>query len=282
MVKYTIGDALKEGIALLNKNNIESAGTDARILMEYALGCDGLYLVVHRSDIIDKQEADLFFALVGRRAQNEPVAYIVKNREFMSLDFYVDENVLIPRPDTEILCERIISVYKDKNVSILDMCTGSGAIAVALAKYIPRARVLGIDISEKALKVARFNSEKNGTSQNCSFALHDAAKPFDRFKADCVVSNPPYIPTGDIEFLEKNVRDFEPRLALDGGDDGMYFYRSILKNIHFCLKSGGILAFEVGCGLAYEVSGLMKNDFYEIEIINDLAGMERVVTGIYK
>ena len=235
MVKYTIGDALKEGIALLNKNNIESAGTDARILMEYALGCDGLYLVVHRSDIIDKQKADLFFALVGRRAQNEPVAYIVKNKEFMSLDFYVDENVLIPRPDTEILCERIISVYKGQSVSILDMCTGSGAIAISLAKYIPHARVLGIDISEKALKVARFNSEKNGTSQNCSFALHDALKPFDLFKADCVVSNPPYIPAGDIEFLEKNVRDFEPRLALDGGDDGMYFYRSILKNIHFCL-----------------------------------------------
>ena len=281
MVKCTVGDALKKGIALLNENSIESAGTDARVIMCSVIGCDKLYLTVHRDDIISEEAKNAFITLVKRRATDEPLGYILNHREFMSLDFYVDENVLIPRPDTEVLVEKVISFFGGKAPAVTDMCTGSGAIAVSIARYLPKSVVTGLDISADAVRIAKLNAEKNGVSQSCSFKVHDVREPYD-FLADALVSNPPYIPSEDIASLSETVRKYEPHLALDGGNDGLDFYRVIVKNSHRSLKRGGLLAFEVGCNLAQDVCTIMEKDFSEIGIIRDIAGIERVVHGIRK
>ena len=280
MVEYKLlGDALLEGIALLKETNIENPSLDARILMCHTLSCDELYLTVHRDRHLTQSEQDAFFSLIKRRMSNEPVGYITGTKEFMSLEFNVDKNVLIPRPDTEILVEKVMSEVKSANPVIIDMCTGSGAIAVSLAKYIPNACVLGLDISEDALKVAKTNSQKNGA--DVTFEKHDVLKPYSKITADAVVSNPPYIPTDDLNGLMSDVIDFEPSIALDGGVDGLLFYRAIIKNIDSCLKDGGLLAFEVGAGQADDVAYLMEERFSSVTLEKDLAGIDRVVYGFF-
>lgn len=280
MVEYKLlGDALLEGIALLKETNIENPSLDARILMCRTLSCDELYLTVHRDRHLTQSEQDAFFSLIKRRMSNEPVGYITGTKEFMSLEFNVDKNVLIPRPDTEILVEKVMSEVKSANPVIIDMCTGSGAIAVSLAKYIPNACVLGLDISEDALKVAKTNSQKNGA--DVTFEKHDVLKPYSKITADAVVSNPPYIPTDDLNGLMRDVIDFEPSIALDGGVDGLLFYRAIIKNIGSCLKDGGLLAFEVGAGQADDVAYLMEEKFSSVTLEKDLAGIDRVVYGFF-
>lgn len=281
MVKYTIGDALKKGIALLNENSIENPTLDARILLSEVMKCDSLYLTMHRDDELSDSCRDMFFSFIQRRAKNEPVGYIIEKKEFMSMDFYVDSNVLIPRPDTEILVEKAIDVLKGiSNPTVIDMCTGSGAIAVSLAKYVEGSKVTGLDISEQALMVAKKNAESNGV--DVEFEIHDVLSAYNNQKADAVVSNPPYISTEDMKKLESNVSDFEPHLALDGGADGLVFYRAIVNNISSCLKKGGFLAFEVGMGQAEDVKKLMEPLFDNICIECDLAGIERVVSGFLK
>ena len=280
MVEYKLlGDALLEGIALLKETNIENPSLDARILMCHTLSCDELYLTVHRDRHLTQSEQDAFFSLIKRRMSNEPVGYITGTKEFMSLEFNVDKNVLIPRPDTEILVERVMSEVKSANPVIIDMCTGSGAIAVSLAKYIPNACVFGLDISEDALKVAKTNSQKNGA--DVTFEKHDVLKPYSKITADAVASNPPYIPTEDLKGLMSDVIDFEPSIALDGGADGLLFYRAIIKNIDSCLKDGGLLAFEVGAGQADDVAYLMEERFSSVTLAKDLAGIDRVVYGFF-
>jgi len=279
MVKYTIGDALKQGIALLNENKIESASLDARILLCHVLDCDKLYLTVHRDETLSIEQMSDYDLCLRRRCKNEPVSYITGVREFMSLDFRVKTGVLIPRPDTEILVERVISEL-DGMLSpvIIDMCTGSGAIAVSLAHYIKNARVTALDISDAALELAMQNAEANGA--DIDVKRHDVLTPF-AAKADAVVSNPPYIPTDVVDTLESDVHDYEPHLALDGGNDGLNFYRAIVNNISFSLKKGGLLAFEVGCGLAPAVKELMETCFDRVTVEKDIAGIDRVVYGYY-
>lgn len=280
--KRNLGDVLKEGIALLNQNSTDAAGICARTIMCNVLSCDNLYLTVHADSILTTSQQNDFFNLIKRCMHGEPLAYVLGNREFMSLDFYVDKNVLIPRPDTEILCEEVIGRFDGKKAEIIDMCTGSGAIAVSLAKYLPMSEVIGLDISSEALEIAKKNASKNGVENQCMFLRHDIRHAFNGKYADCVVSNPPYIPHNVIDTLDANVKNYEPHLALDGGDDGTDFYKSIVKNIRSCLKTGGMLAFEVGCGLHECVKSLMEKDFEDIRIVKDLAGIERVVLGFLK
>ncbi len=277
MVGYTIGDALREGIALLNEVKLETASLDARILICHVLGCDSLYLTVHGDAVMAEDARSTYFDYISRRRDNEPVSYITGIKEFMSLEFKVTPDVLIPRPDTEILVEKVIAETKDIPCPyIIDMCTGSGAIAVALSRYIKGSRVTALDISPSALEIAKSNAKSNGA--DVSFELHDAYKPYCA-RADVLVSNPPYIPTEDISELETNVVHYEPHLALDGGGDGLEFYRAITQNAPCCLKSGGILAFEVGMGQADDVEMIMKTMFENITREKDLSGIERVVCG---
>lgn len=220
---------------------------------------------------------------IARLKSGEPVQYIVGECEFMSLVFEVNSKTLIPRSDTEILVESVFELCRDKeNVRILEIGSGSGCVAVSLAHLMPNSKVISLDISDEALLVARRNAEKNGVFERVEFIRHNIMEGFPDFKNlhDAVVSNPPYIPHADIEKLEKKVRAFEPLTALDGGADGLDFYRFISKNAP--LKDGGLLAFEVGINQAEAVAALMEERFSDITITKDLSGIDRVVTGRLK
>lgn len=273
-----ISQALINAAHTLRLSGITSCAEDARVIMCSVLDCGKLYLTVHRDEELPSDAERRFSALIQRRAKHEPVSYLTNCREFMSLEFYVDKNVLIPRPDTEILVEKVLALFSDRTASVLDMCTGSGAVAVSLAKYMPLSRVTGLDISADAVKTAEKNASSNGVADRCTFEIFDVREPYCG-TFDVLTANPPYIPTADIADLDSDVKDFEPHLALDGGADGMSFYEKIIKNAPSCLKEGGFAAFEVGCGLAEKVRVLMEENFEKTEIIPDLAGIDRVVCG---
>ena len=278
--KKTIGDALKRGIALLKQCNIPEAVTDAMVLLSHVLGCERLYLTIHRDDAIDSCKEAEYMDYINRRCNSEPVSYITGHKEFMSLDFKVEKGVLIPRPDTEILVETVMDKLKEiPNPVIVDMCTGSGAIAVSLAKYIQGSHVTALDVSDVALQLAKENAVSNGV--NITVEEYDVLTPYNAL-ADAVVSNPPYIPTEVIKGLDSDVAEYEPHLALDGGEDGLVFYRAIVQNIDSALKKGGLLAFEVGHDQAHDVAKIMQDGFYGIDIAKDLAGIDRVVYGFLR
>ena len=229
---------------------------------------------------VDPSTEDTFYRYLERLKSGEPVQYITGKCEFMSLDFEVDTHTLIPRSDTEILVEAVIETAKNiPKPNILEVGCGSGCIAISLAHYIPDARVTSIDISDGALAVARRNAVANSVAERIEFIKHNVFDGFDFCKTapDIIVSNPPYIPKADVLTLDKKVKDFEPLTALDGGDDGLDFYKFIAKNC--ILSSKGILAFEVGINQAQDVAKIMSERFCDIKIIPDLTGIERVVVG---
>ncbi len=219
-------------------------------------------------------------AAAQKIANGYPLQYSVGYTEFMSLKFFVDESVLIPRPDTETLVEAVINgADKSKTYSLLDIGTGSGAVGISISHFIScRADLL--DISAAALETARKNAVENHV--NAEFILCDILRELPQKKYDIIVSNPPYIESAVIPTLDKNVRCFEPHSALDGGEDGLVFYRRICSAAPKILNGGGLLAFEVGYNQAESVSELMKPNFEKIEILKDLCGASRVVNGYLK
>ena len=257
---------------------------DVEILLEKALGdVDSLYIRLNLNKEVTEDEFNIFNNLIEDRLNGRPIAYIVGNREFMGLDFYVQEGVLIPRPDTEALVEEIIELCKDKkDLSLLDIGTGSGAITVSLAKYLNNADVKSFDISEIALEIGKKNAINNNVEDKIEFIKSDlfsAIKDTD-IQFDVIVSNPPYIPKKDIETLHTQVKDYEPYNALEGGEDGLDFYRQITEESVKYLKQDGILAYEVGHDQAQDVAEIMKNNGYtKIYTKKDLQGIDRVVIG---
>ncbi len=227
---------------------------------------------------LDKVLEKSFWQAIDRLKSGEPVQYITGKAEFMSLEFEVNSATLIPRADTEILVEAVINLCKSlKNPTIFEVGSGSGCIAISLAHYIPDAKVTSADISKAALEVAKRNAKLNNV--NVNFIEHNILDGFPEFEAspDIIVSNPPYIPSADVLALDKKVKDFEPISALDGGADGLDFYRFIIDNAP--IMHGGYLVFEVGINQSNQVADLMQNRFEDIKIIKDLAGIERVVVG---
>jgi len=262
----------------------ETALLDAQLLLSKALGKDRLYVITHIEDEVEEKAESEFWGMVCERGNGRPLQYITGSQEFMGLDFYVSEGVLIPRPDTEILVEEVIRLAGgfEKPV-IADIGCGSGAISVSLAKYVKGAFVYSLDISKAALDIGRTNAKSNGVEESIEFmesdillALEDSGIMF-----DIIVSNPPYIRKKDIEELHLQVRGYEPLTALDGGTDGLEFYRRITKESLAFLKPGGYLAYEVGHDQAGDVNRIMEacGGFGELRILSDLAGIERVVIG---
>ena len=219
--------------------------------------------------------------MVERRKNGEPLQYILGECEFMSLMFYTQNGVLIPRPDTETLVETVINSAPN-GAEILDLCCGSGCIGISLAHYIPSARVTMTDISDKAIELSNRNIERNGLSDRVNVKKSDILSERIDGKYDVIVSNPPYIETDVIDTLEHTVKDYEPHLALDGGTDGLVFYRRITSLAPEMLRDNGILAFEIGFGQGESVSKLMEKDFTDVRIIKDLGGNDRVVIGQIK
>ncbi len=268
-------------LRLAAKQRLDISENDSPLAdIDYILGFMGFDKndILLGTRLLDDIAEQIFWQAVSRLENGEPVQYIVGKCEFMSLDFEVNPSTLIPRADTEILVETVIDLCKNiPNPSIFEVGTGSGCIAVSLAHYINGAKVATADISPKALETAKRNAAKNGV--NVEFIQKDILSGFPEFNAypDIIVSNPPYIPSADILALDKKVKDFEPTSALDGGTDGLDFYRFIAQNAP--IKPGGYLALEVGIGQSSDVAELMATRFENIQIINDLAGIERVVVG---
>ena len=280
-----IGDLLQEATKTLSDAGIETARLDSEVLLSSLLKKDRLYLLMQRKEEIDEKTEAAFRELLTRREKNEPVAYLVGSREFMSLDFCVSPGVLIPRPDTETLVEFVIeSLLKEENPQVLDLCTGSGAIAVSLAHHLPKSRLTAIDISDLCVKTAAENAEKNGVADRVTVLQADVFAYETDNAYDCVVSNPPYIPSAVVPTLEKDVKDYEPHLALDGGEDGYIFYRYLAQKGHAFLKPGGMIVLEVGHNQAETVAAFFKKtrEYKIVGIRKDLAGISRVVYGVKK
>ena len=272
----------KSAVAELAGCDSDSPLADVDYILAHLLGFEKTDIVVG-DKFIDNNQYKVFNNALLRLKSGEPVQYIVGGCEFMSLWFLVNPATLIPRADTEILVESIIDIGKSRKcLNIFEIGTGSGCIAISLAHYLPQAKVISADISAEALETAAKNAERLSVADRCGFTKCDIMKEFPLFDTlpDIVVSNPPYIPHDDIPGLANKVKRHEPLSALDGGCDGLDFYRRIAESVP--LKEDGILAFEVGIGQAQAVSQIMSNRFTDIEIRRDIAGIERTVIGILK
>lgn len=284
MVNYTIGNLLKEGASILKEAGSPSAYLDAQILLCHIAGLSKVDIIRDRDKSLGEDISERFFQLIEERKMGKPIQYITGHQEFMGLDFYVHENVLIPRPDTEILVEKVLQLLKNKeNLEIADVCTGTGAIAVSLAYYIPDSFVYASDISHHAVECCRRNIDKHGLESRMKLLQGDLLEPlFEEGlegRLDALVSNPPYISKNDMETLPLSVRGFEPHLALYGGGEGLDFYIRILKDAARLLKKGGLLAFEIGYDQGPALTKLIedKGSYKNIRIEKDLAGLDRVV-----
>ena len=273
----TIKELLNKGIDILKNNNIEDASLVAKIVLAHLLEVDKAYLLIHDNVEVNVKIEKEYLQRIDRIANGEPLQYITHNQEFMKLDFYVDENVLIPREDTEILVEEVLKLT-NKNSKILDLCTGSGVIGISLAVYNKSAEVYLSDVSEKALNVAKQNIEKQQVEDRVQLIHSNMFENIKEKEIDIIVSNPPYIETETINKLDKNVLN-EPHLALDGGKDGLDFYRIIIKEAKNYLKKGGYLALEIGYNQRQSVCDLLKQEevYEEIYCIKDLGGNNRVI-----
>ena len=267
------------------ENISDTPRLDVEMLLKKALGdVDSMYIRMYLDKQLTEEQEKYFLEMIKERLNERPIAYIIGNREFMGLDFFVQEGVLIPRPDTETLVEEIINICNNRTgLNILDIGTGSGAITISLAKYLDKSHVISADISDIALEIASKNAISNNVDERIDFIKSDVFSNVPKEeKFDLIVSNPPYIRKADIDGLDRQVKDFEPYNALEGGEDGLDFYRKITKESKYFLKNKGILAYEVGHDQAQDVSQIMQeNGFEGIYTKCDLQGFERVVIGFY-
>lgn len=275
----TLREAFVYGKDLLKKSEIEEYETDAWLLLEGACGCTRNDYYVRGDKPLTQEQEALWKEYLKKRTKRIPVQHILGKQEFMGLTFTVTPDVLCPRQDTEVLVEEALKRIRPGS-KLLDLCTGSGCILISLLKYKEGCRGTGADLSEKALKVAMQNAENLGVE--CTFIHSDLFENIEgRF--DMIISNPPYIATSEIGTLMPEVRDMEPRMALDGKEDGLFFYREIIRKSHKYLKPSGWLMFEIGYNQGKAVSEMMKSAGYcKIQVIKDLAGLDRVVAGSWK
>ncbi|MGN0383850.1 MAG: peptide chain release factor N(5)-glutamine methyltransferase [Eubacterium sp.] len=275
--KSTYRELLSLAENMLSDVDIPDAKTDAWILMEYVFDMNKSRYFLYMNDEADPNNADIYIELVNKRMNHIPLQYITGETEFMGLTFKVNSSVLIPRQDTEILVEET-GRYVTSQKTVLDMCTGSGCIAISIARLYNPLKVTGADISSKALDTALENAEINKVNDKIEFVQSDLFENINE-KYDIIVSNPPYIRTNDIEMLMSEVKDFEPRNALDGAFDGLKFYRNIAEYGKQYLHPQGMIAFEIGFEQAEDVSNILGNNGYkDIKVIKDLAGLDRVIT----
>lgn len=279
----TVGALLARGYEKLKKAGIESYQIDCQMLLSKAMDKDRIFILTHREMPVDQEAASEYNRLLDLREKKMPVKYILGECEFMGYMFKVGEGVLIPRPDTEILVERVVSLAKEHDyMDVCDVCTGSGIIGITVAKECEDTRVLCLDISEAALETAAHNAKALGVSDRVEVAFSDllAYALEKKRKFDVIVSNPPYIRTSDIGELMEDVRDYEPYEALCGGEDGLEFYREITEQSVLLLREGGLLAFETGYDQKDDVMGILKESgFVNISAEKDLGGNDRVVFG---
>lgn len=271
----TFGALLMEGKERLRAAQIEEWELDAWYLLEYVTGMSRSRYYLDQDQPADKMQIERYRELIGKRSSHIPLQYLTGTQEFMGYSFHVNEQVLIPRQDTEILVEEALG-YLSPEMEILDLCTGSGCILLAVVKLTPGIKGTGTDLSLGALHIAEKNREH--LQVEAEFLRSNL---FEQVKGryDCILSNPPYIPSAVIDTLMPEVCRQEPRMALDGGEDGLYYYREIVRQSPAYLKSGGMLFLEIGYDQAEAVGELLKQDFTGITVKKDLAGLDRVIYG---
>lgn len=256
----TIKETLNRAVYKLKDAKIEQPILKARILMQYTLNKPREYIIIYDNRKLTKKQEEEYMQNVDKLANGIPLQHITHSQEFMKMNFFVNEDVLIPRPDTEVLVEEVITIIKRLNrPNVLDLCTGSGAIAISLAKYTSNAKLYATDISTKALDIAKKNAIANGVEKRIKFIQSDLFQNIPKMKFDIIVSNPPYIKKHDIEALDKEVQK-EPTIALDGGIDGLKFYRYITNQAYDYLKYNGYLCFEIGYDQKEDVTQIIENE----------------------
>ena len=292
----TYKEVLEDGIQLLETAAIEEARLDAWLLLEYTADITRAWYYAHMDDGLDAKTEERYRTLCTKRAQHIPLQHITGRAYFMGYEFCVDERVLVPRQDTEVLVEEALEMMKQETfrskdcLQLLDMCTGSGCILLSVMHYAEQKGIFiegtGVDFSEQVLMVAQKNekhlrSTKKDENGKVNWILSDLFENVSE-TYDMILSNPPYIRTAEIEKLQDEVKLHDPFSALDGKEDGLYFYRKIVTDAKQFLKTGGILAFEIGYDQGKEVSDLMKKAGYDkVFVKKDLAGLDRIVCGVY-
>ncbi|WP_027217500.1 peptide chain release factor N(5)-glutamine methyltransferase [Butyrivibrio fibrisolvens] len=272
-------DIYKNASIRLKEAGVPEYQLDARLLLEYVCGTDYNTLLVHGDRDVSPEEEKKYNELIEKRASRVPLAYIVGYQEFMGLTFDVNENVLVPNQDTETLAEEALRELSD-GMRFMDLCTGSGCVALSILNYTNDTSCVMTDISDKAIEVATDNRDRLGFSDRAEIVKTDLFPQDDDKKFDMIVSNPPYIRTDVIATLPPEVGKGEPYIALDGGQDGLIFYRRIIENAPKWLYTSGWLMMEIGYDQGDAVAGLMKDGgFHEVEVIKDLGGNDRVVRG---
>jgi release factor glutamine methyltransferase len=282
-----VGEALREGVRRLESANVPSAPLAAELILMHVLSCDRAWLYAHPEAPLIAEYAAKFFALAAQRAAGTPTQHLTGKQEFWGLEFEVTRDVLIPRPETEHLIEvalsRLGESRRNAPLRVVDVGTGSGCIAVALAKELPNAKIFATDISSAALVVARRNSERHGVADRIAFVecnLLDGLCEESPF--DLIVSNPPYVARDDSGSLSTEVRDHEPPIALFAGDDGLALYPSLISQAAACLKPGGLLVLELGLGQFEQVGDMLDatRGWTRVSATQDLAGIVRVISAI--
>lgn len=294
-----VKEILNIGLRQLSDSGVDDAAIDSKELYCFLMGITNAQLILEYQKVLPDSLCDEYFKLLERRAGGEPLQYITGTQCFMGLDFEVDENVLIPRQDTETLVEDAMSVIRENRLrgeelpikrkrdwDVLDLCCGSGAIGLSLAALCPGVKVTCSDVSKGALAVARRNASRLCGGRKVDFEEGSLLKPFKgRFrtkKFDMIISNPPYIKSGVIATLQREVRDHEPMLALDGGAGGLDFYKGILEDAADCLKKEGVLMFEIGHDQKESVTALIEETgrFEHVTGLQDLAGRDRIICAV--
>ena len=282
----TIGELLELGSKKLKEKSIDSYMLDAQLLLGMVLGKDKIYVITNRDKEVSHKDEKEYIALIEKRSRKMPIKYILGETEFMGFDFDVEEGVLIPRGDTEILVEELLSIInEDEELNICDLCSGSGAIGISLAMNRKNIKVDEIDNYDIPEKVTKSNIVKHGLENRVKFIKSNLLEEVIKVgkKYDIIVSNPPYIKACEIEGLMDDVKLYEPHVALDGGEDGLIFYRRIIEESRLTLNENGILAFEIGHDQGLDVRILMEEaGFSNVKLVKDLAGLDRVLLGYFK
>ena len=269
------------GETKLRQKKIESFRLDSELLLSKILNKKREQILINLDQKISQKKFSSYKKLIQRRSNNEPIAYIMEEKEFWSKNFFVNKDTLIPRPETELMVEKIIEIFKEKRISILDIGTGSGCILISLLSELNSSKGLGIDISKKALIVAKKNSEKHKILSNIKFLNKSLDDKFNE-KFDLIVSNPPYIKSSEIKNLREDIKKYEPRIALDGGNDGLDLIKKVIYKTKNILKIKGMLALEIGNEQDKKVSKiLIKNNFRIEHLIKDYKSNVRCIISTY-
>jgi release factor glutamine methyltransferase len=261
-----ISDLLSSGSKILKGKKVPTHQIDSEIILSNLLKKKREQIIINSEEKVSKSIINNFNKLIIRRSAKEPLAYILKKKEFWSKNFYVNRNTLIPRPETELLCDIVIKLFRNKKPHILDVGTGTGCILLSILSEIKKGKGIGVDISKKTIEVAEKNSKSLELDKRAKF-LTRSLDNIHNYKFDLIVSNPPYVKTSDIKNLSDDVRKFEPKIALDGGKDGLDVIRKVIYKSKTILKKFGLLALEIGYGQHYKVSQILKEQGFREELL---------------